>query len=98
VNRRNDLEQGSADFRREKQSPTTRFNLWRAEGDRRAAQFDGRDTDRPAPGAVRRQTHKDLKAIVDAVDRASCFLFGSASIVMGGCGSSLKSSGWLIVS
>jgi DNA-binding FadR family transcriptional regulator len=35
--------------------------------DRRAVLFDGRDTDRPAPEAVRHQTHKDLKAIVDAV-------------------------------
>ncbi len=36
--------------------------------DRRAVLFDGHDTDKPAPEAVRRQTHKDLKAIVDAVD------------------------------
>lgn len=35
--------------------------------DRRAVQFDGRDTDKPAPDAVRRQTHKDLKLIVDAI-------------------------------
>ena len=35
--------------------------------DRRAVLFDGRDTDRPAPEAVRQQTHKDLKAIVDAI-------------------------------
>lgn len=35
--------------------------------DRRAVLFDGRDTDRPAPEAVRHQTHKDIKAIVDAV-------------------------------
>ncbi|WP_442580630.1 FadR/GntR family transcriptional regulator [Mesorhizobium sp. ASY16-5R] len=36
--------------------------------DRRAVLFDGHDTDKPAPDAVRRQTHKDLKAIVDAID------------------------------
>lgn len=36
--------------------------------DRRAGMFDGRDTDKPAPDAVRHQTHKDLKAIVDAID------------------------------
>ncbi|MFC3231458.1 FadR/GntR family transcriptional regulator [Marinibaculum pumilum] len=35
--------------------------------DRRAVHFDGRDTDKPPPDAVRRQTHKDLAAIVDAV-------------------------------
>lgn len=35
--------------------------------DRRAVLFDGRDTDKPAPDAVRQQTHKDLKAIVDAI-------------------------------
>lgn len=35
--------------------------------DRRAVHFDGRDTDRPAPEPVRRQTHDDLKAIVDAI-------------------------------
>ena len=35
--------------------------------DRRAVLFDGRDTDSPAPEAVRQQTHKDLKAIVDAI-------------------------------
>jgi DNA-binding FadR family transcriptional regulator len=35
--------------------------------DRRAVQFDGRDTDRPAPEMVRLQTHKDLKSIVDAI-------------------------------
>ncbi|MEX1180527.1 MAG: FCD domain-containing protein [Cucumibacter sp.] len=35
--------------------------------DRRAVLFDGRDTDRPAPDAVRQQTHKDLKSIVDAI-------------------------------
>jgi len=35
--------------------------------DRRAVQFDGRDTDKPAPDAVRRQTHKDLALIVDAI-------------------------------
>ena len=36
--------------------------------DRRAVLFDGRDTDKPAPLPVRQQTHKDLKAIVDAID------------------------------
>ena len=36
--------------------------------DRRAVLFDGHDTDKPAPDAVRQQTHKDLKAIVDAID------------------------------
>jgi DNA-binding FadR family transcriptional regulator len=35
--------------------------------DRRAVLFDGRDTDKPAPEPVRRQTHKDLSAIVDAI-------------------------------
>jgi DNA-binding FadR family transcriptional regulator len=35
--------------------------------DRRAVQFDGRDTDKPAPDAVRKQTHKDLQMIVDAI-------------------------------
>jgi len=35
--------------------------------DRRAVQFDGRDTDKPAPHAVRKQTHKDLQMIVDAI-------------------------------
>lgn len=35
--------------------------------DRRAVLFDGHDTDRPAPDAVRQQTHKDLKSIVDAI-------------------------------
>lgn len=35
--------------------------------DRRAVLFDGHDTDKPAPDAVRRQTHKDLSAIVDAI-------------------------------
>jgi GntR family transcriptional regulator, transcriptional repressor for pyruvate dehydrogenase complex len=35
--------------------------------DRRAVLFDGRDTDKPAPDAVRQQTYKDLKAIVDAI-------------------------------
>lgn len=34
---------------------------------RRAVHFDGRDTDRPAPEPVRRQTHKELKSIVDAI-------------------------------
>lgn len=36
--------------------------------DRRAVHFDGRDTDKPAPEAVRRQTHDDLLAIVDAIE------------------------------
>lgn len=36
--------------------------------DRRAVLFDGHDTDKPAPDLVRQQTHKDLKAIVDAID------------------------------
>jgi len=35
--------------------------------DRRAVLFDGHDTDKPAPEPVKRQTHKDLKAIVDAI-------------------------------
>jgi GntR family transcriptional regulator, transcriptional repressor for pyruvate dehydrogenase complex len=35
--------------------------------DRRAVLFDGRDTDKPAPAPVRQQTHKDLKAIVEAI-------------------------------
>ena len=35
--------------------------------DRRAVHFDGRDTDKPAPEPVRRQTHKDLQLIVDAI-------------------------------
>jgi len=35
--------------------------------DRRAVLFDGRDTDKPAPEPVRHHTHKDLKAIVDAI-------------------------------
>lgn len=34
---------------------------------RRAVHFDGRDTDRPAPEPVVKQTHKDLKSIVDAI-------------------------------
>jgi GntR family transcriptional repressor for pyruvate dehydrogenase complex len=39
--------------------------------DRRAVLFDGHDTDKPAPDAVRRQTHKDLSAIVDAIAERS---------------------------
>jgi DNA-binding FadR family transcriptional regulator len=35
--------------------------------DRRAVLFDGRDTDKPAPDAVRQQAHRDLRAIVDAI-------------------------------
>ena len=35
--------------------------------DRRAVLFDGHDTDKPAPQPVKQQTHKDLKAIVDAI-------------------------------
>jgi GntR family transcriptional repressor for pyruvate dehydrogenase complex len=35
--------------------------------DRRAVLFDGHDTDKPAPAPVRQQTHKDLRAIVDAI-------------------------------
>jgi DNA-binding FadR family transcriptional regulator len=35
--------------------------------DRRAVLFDGRDTGKPAPEPVRRQTVRDLKAIVDAI-------------------------------
>lgn len=35
--------------------------------DRRAVSFDGRGGDKPAPDAVRRQTHKELSAIVDAI-------------------------------
>ena len=37
--------------------------------DRRAVLFDGHDTDRPAPQPVKQQTHKDLRAIVDAIAR-----------------------------
>jgi DNA-binding FadR family transcriptional regulator len=39
--------------------------------DRRAVLFDGHDTDKPAPDAVRKQTYTDLKAIVDAIDARS---------------------------
>jgi GntR family transcriptional repressor for pyruvate dehydrogenase complex len=39
--------------------------------DRRAVLFDGHDTDKPAPDAVRQQTHKDLRAIVDAIAERS---------------------------
>ena len=35
--------------------------------DRRAVVFDGKDTDSPAPLAVRQQTHKELGAVVDAI-------------------------------
>jgi DNA-binding FadR family transcriptional regulator len=35
--------------------------------DRRAVLFDGRDTDKPTPIPVRQQTHKELRAIVDAI-------------------------------
>jgi DNA-binding GntR family transcriptional regulator len=35
--------------------------------DRRAVLFDGKDTEKPAPQPVRRQTHKELCAIVDAI-------------------------------
>lgn len=35
--------------------------------DRRAVLFDGHDTDKPTPEPVKQQTHKDLKAIVDAI-------------------------------
>jgi GntR family transcriptional regulator, transcriptional repressor for pyruvate dehydrogenase complex len=35
--------------------------------DRRAVHFDGRDTDKPAPEPVRKQTHRDLQLIVDAI-------------------------------
>jgi DNA-binding FadR family transcriptional regulator len=35
--------------------------------DRRAVLFDGKDTDKPAPAAVREQTHKELSAIVTAI-------------------------------
>ena len=35
--------------------------------DRRAVLFDGRDTERPAPDLVRQQTHRELRAIVDAI-------------------------------
>jgi DNA-binding FadR family transcriptional regulator len=35
--------------------------------DRRAVLFDGKDTDKPAPMAVREQTHKELAAIVAAI-------------------------------
>lgn len=35
--------------------------------DRRAVSFDGRGGDKPAPEPVRRQTHKELSAIVEAI-------------------------------
>lgn len=35
--------------------------------DRRAVLFDGKDTDKPTPYPVRRQTHKELAAIVNAI-------------------------------
>ena len=35
--------------------------------DRRAVLFDGRDTDKPTPDPVRQQTHKELRAIIDAI-------------------------------
>ena len=35
--------------------------------DRRAVLFDGKDTDKPTPLPVRRQTHKELAAIVEAI-------------------------------
>ncbi len=35
--------------------------------DRRAVVFDGRNTDQPAPLAVRQQTHKELSGIVEAI-------------------------------
>ncbi len=35
--------------------------------DRRAVLFDGKDTDKPAPMPVREQTHKELRAVVDAI-------------------------------
>ncbi|PAQ04860.1 FadR/GntR family transcriptional regulator [Mesorhizobium temperatum] len=35
--------------------------------ERRAVHFDGRNTDKPAPEPVRKQTHKDLQLIVDAI-------------------------------
>ena len=35
--------------------------------DRRAVLFDRRETDKPAPLPVRQQTHKDLRAIADAI-------------------------------
>jgi DNA-binding FadR family transcriptional regulator len=35
--------------------------------DRRAVLFDGKDTDKPTPLPVRRQTHKELAAIVKAI-------------------------------
>ena len=35
--------------------------------DRRAVLFDGKDTEKPAPEPVRRQTHKELAAIVEAI-------------------------------
>ncbi len=37
--------------------------------DRRAVDFDGRDTVRPVPEPVRRQAHDDLKVIVEALRR-----------------------------
>lgn len=36
--------------------------------DRRAVLFDGRNTDKPAPEPVRKQSHDDLQAIVDAIE------------------------------
>lgn len=35
--------------------------------ERRAVHFDGRNTDKPAPEPVRKQTHKDLQLIIDAI-------------------------------
>ena len=35
--------------------------------DRRAVRFDGKDIDKPTPEPVRRQTHKELLAIVDSI-------------------------------
>lgn len=39
--------------------------------DRRAVLFDGKDTAKPAPRAVREQTHKELSAIVAAISDRS---------------------------
>ncbi|HMN88350.1 MAG TPA: hypothetical protein PKA74_20555, partial [Bauldia sp.] len=36
--------------------------------DRRAVLFDGKDTDKPTPLPVRQQTHKELAALVEAIE------------------------------
>jgi DNA-binding GntR family transcriptional regulator len=36
--------------------------------DRREVLFDGKDTDKPTPLPVRQQTHKELAALVEAIE------------------------------